>query len=166
LKISWQEHATNERVLKRIGMLRCLMNTITRRKTIWIGHVLRHVSEHVPEHAIEGRMEGKRTRGRKRMMLFDLMKNERGDNYQHLKTKALVRSLTKLSFFSIVDFFLEHLCSMLRLPSLLLKPLFLTDHAERHARHAIYIINFDSLSMFTSKHNNSKLNDFADEFLN
>jgi len=53
LKISWQEHVTNESVLERIGMSRCLMNTIKRRKYV---NMLRH--------AIEGRMEGKRTKGR------------------------------------------------------------------------------------------------------
>jgi len=42
LKISWQEHATNESVLERIEISRCLMNTITRRKTLCIGHVQRH----------------------------------------------------------------------------------------------------------------------------
>jgi len=72
LKISWQEYATNESVLERIGMSRCLVNTIKRRKTIWIGHVLRH--DNMLRHAIEGRLEGKRTRGRKRTMLLDMMK--------------------------------------------------------------------------------------------
>jgi len=42
LKISWLEHATNESVLERIGMPRCLLNTIARTKTKWIEHVLRH----------------------------------------------------------------------------------------------------------------------------
>jgi len=38
LKICWQGHATNESVLEKIRMSRCLMNTITRRKKIiWIG---------------------------------------------------------------------------------------------------------------------------------
>jgi len=79
LKISWQEHATNERVLERIGMSRYLMNTITRRKTIWIGHVLQH--DNMLRLAIEDRMEAKRIRGKKRMMLLDMMKKEKGDEY-------------------------------------------------------------------------------------
>jgi len=72
-------------------MSRCLMKTIKRRKAIWIGHVLRH--DDMLRHAIEGRMEGKRTKGRKRMMFLDMMKKEKGDNYQHLKTRALARTL-------------------------------------------------------------------------
>jgi len=57
----------------------------------WIVHVLRH--DNTLRHAIEGRMEGKRIRGRKRMMLLDMMKKEKDDNYQHLKTRALARTL-------------------------------------------------------------------------
>jgi len=91
LKISCQKHATDETVLERIRMSRCLINTIKRRKTIWLGHVLRH--DNMLRHAIEGRMEGKRTRGRKRMMLLHMMKKEKGDNYQYLKTRALARTL-------------------------------------------------------------------------
>jgi len=77
LKISWQEHVTNESVLERIGMSRCLMNTIKTRKIIWIGHVLGH--DNMLRHAIEGRMKGKRTRERKRMMLLDKIKKEKCD---------------------------------------------------------------------------------------
>jgi len=91
LKISWQEHAINESVLEKIGMSQCLMNTIKRRKAIRLGHVLRH--DNMLRHAIKGRMEGKRTRGRKRMMLLDTIKKEKGDDYQNLKTRAPASTL-------------------------------------------------------------------------
>jgi len=38
-------------------------------------------------------MKGKRTRKRKRMMFLDAMKKEKGDNYQHLKTRTLAGTL-------------------------------------------------------------------------
>jgi len=48
---------------------------------------------HVLRYAIEVRMKGKRTRGRKRMMFLVMIKKEKGNNYQHLKTRALTRTL-------------------------------------------------------------------------
>jgi len=65
------------------------MNTIKRRKTVLIRRDLR--LDNMLRHAIDGRLEGKR--GRKRMMLLDMMEKEKGDNYQHLKTRALARTL-------------------------------------------------------------------------
>jgi len=46
-----------------------------RRKAIWKKYVLRH--DNMLRHAIKGRMEGKKTRGRKRMMLSDMIKRKR-----------------------------------------------------------------------------------------
>ena len=39
-KINWSEKVTNEHVLERIGE-KIILNNILRRKTNWIGHILR-----------------------------------------------------------------------------------------------------------------------------
>ena len=38
--IKWTEKVTNEEVLRRVGEIRKLRETIKTRKTRWIGHVL------------------------------------------------------------------------------------------------------------------------------
>jgi len=53
--------------------------------------MLRHAIE------LEGRMEEKRTRERKRMMFLDMMKKEKDDNYQHLKTKSSSKNITSMN---------------------------------------------------------------------
>jgi hypothetical protein len=40
-KIKWSEKVTNEEVLERIVVKRTLLNIILRRKTNWVGHILR-----------------------------------------------------------------------------------------------------------------------------
>ena len=41
IKISWTEHQSNEEVLRKVQEERTLMNTIRKRQTNWIGHILR-----------------------------------------------------------------------------------------------------------------------------
>jgi len=40
-KISWADCVENERVLKRFGGERNILNTIKRKRVKWIGHILR-----------------------------------------------------------------------------------------------------------------------------
>ena len=53
-KIKWSEKVTNEQVLDRIGEKRTLLNNILRRKTNWIGHIMR--INCLLHDAIQGRM--------------------------------------------------------------------------------------------------------------
>jgi hypothetical protein len=86
-KISWTERKTNEEVLHIVGERKCLVEMITKRKKNWIGHVIR--GEGILKEVIEGRMEGKRTRGRKRMGMLDILTD---GNYVEMKEKAKDRS--------------------------------------------------------------------------
>jgi hypothetical protein len=40
-KISWTEHVRNEEVLLRVKEKRNILHEISKRKAIWIGHILR-----------------------------------------------------------------------------------------------------------------------------
>ena len=64
-KIKWSEKVTNEQVLGRIGEKRTLVNNILRRKTNWIGNILR----------IEKQMTEVKGVGRRRTRLLDDWRN-------------------------------------------------------------------------------------------
>src|SRR6218665_3710917 len=81
-RISWTEHRTNEKVLKKVEE-KSLMDIIRTRQKNWIGHMLRGNS--LQREIMEGRMEGKRGRGRPRQKLMDWMMEE---GYGKLKEKA------------------------------------------------------------------------------
>jgi hypothetical protein len=69
LKISYQDHVTNEEVLRRIQAKRSLLSNIRSRQARFIGHVLRREKM---EHLITtGKIEGKKGRGRPREKLLD-----------------------------------------------------------------------------------------------
>jgi len=73
---------TNEEILNKVGEKRQLIS-VTNRKKIWIGHVLR--DEGLLREVVEGRMEGKRVRGRPRKgRLYELMV----ESYGIMKRKA------------------------------------------------------------------------------
>jgi hypothetical protein len=42
MKAKWTERVTNEEVLRRVGEKRNIMNTLTRRRGRFIGHILRN----------------------------------------------------------------------------------------------------------------------------
>jgi hypothetical protein len=55
-KISWTDHVRNEEVLRGVSEQRNIIHTIKRRKTDWIGYILRR---NCPlEHTVEGRGGG------------------------------------------------------------------------------------------------------------
>ena len=64
LCISYQDHITNEEVLKRVQEKRTLLQTIKKRKCTFFGHVIR--SDGLQRQLMEGRVEGARQRGRMR----------------------------------------------------------------------------------------------------
>src|SRR6266516_806127 len=70
-KISWVDRISNEEVLTIVKEKRCLIETITKRKKNWIGHVLR--GEGLLRDVLEGRIVGKKRTGKPREgMISDL----------------------------------------------------------------------------------------------
>ena len=72
-KISWTDHLRNEEVLLRV-------NEIRKRKTNWIGHILRRncLLQKVIEGKIKGQIEVTKRRGRRCKKLLDDLKDRRG----------------------------------------------------------------------------------------
>jgi hypothetical protein len=97
-KISWTDHVRNEEVLHRVKEERNIIPTIKRRKTNWIGHILRRncLLNHVIEGKLEGRMEMTGRRERRRMQVLDDLKEKR--RYWKLKEEALARTLWRTLF--------------------------------------------------------------------
>ena len=77
----------NEEVLHIVKDERIILQTLNRRKAVWIGHILRRNS--ILKHVIEGKMEGRiqivKRRGRRCMQLQDDLKEARG--FRNLKGK-------------------------------------------------------------------------------
>ena len=67
---------------------RCLVHVIKQRQANWIGHVLRH--DCLLKTVLEGKMEGKRTRGKPRRKMLDLLmeQEDKQISYQELKRRA------------------------------------------------------------------------------
>jgi hypothetical protein len=68
-RISWSDRVRNEAPLHRVKEERNDLRTIKRRKTNWIGHILRRNC--LVKHDIEGRIEVTGRRGRRRKKLSD-----------------------------------------------------------------------------------------------
>ena len=84
----------NEQVLERIGEKRALLNNIQRRKSNWIGHILRRNC--LLHDAIEGHItEVKGLGRRRRTQLLDDLRNRR--RYWELKEEAEDRKRWKQS---------------------------------------------------------------------
>ena len=64
LRISYQDHKTNEEVLRMVNEKRSLLHTIKRRKCTYFGHVIR--GNGLQRQILEGKVEGVRRRGRPR----------------------------------------------------------------------------------------------------
>ena len=92
-KIIWTDHVRNEEVLHRGNEQRNIRHEIRKRKTNWIGHILRRncLLKQVVEGKIKGEMEVKRRQGRRRKKLLDDLKDRRG--YSHLKKEAVDRTM-------------------------------------------------------------------------
>ena len=97
-KISWIDHVRNEEVLLRVNEQRNILREIRKRKTNWIGHILRRncLLKQVIEGKIKGEMDATRRRGRRRKKLLDDLKDRRG--YSHLKEDALDRTMWRNRF--------------------------------------------------------------------
>ncbi|XKL64613.1 hypothetical protein PGB90_004699 [Kerria lacca] len=66
LKIPWIERVSNQEVLRRAGTERSLMKIIERRKTSYLGHILRGEKYGILRLILQGRVEGKRPKGRRK----------------------------------------------------------------------------------------------------
>ena len=90
-KISWTDHVRNEKVLLRIKEQRIILHEISKRKSKWIGHILRRncLLQRVIEGKIKGGIEVTRRRGRRRRKLLDGLKEKSG--ISQLKEEALDR---------------------------------------------------------------------------
>lgn len=67
LKIPWTAKVTNVDVLASVNKERELFNTIKKRKTAYLGHIMRGEKYKYLQLVIEGKVEGRRGMGRKRL---------------------------------------------------------------------------------------------------
>jgi len=93
-KISWTDRVRNEEVLLTVKEQRNILHEIRKRKTNWIGHILRRNC--LLQRFIEGKIKGggievTGRRGRKRRKLLDDLTERRG--YSHLKEEAIDRTV-------------------------------------------------------------------------
>jgi hypothetical protein len=97
-KISWTDRVRNEDVLLRVKEQRNILHEISKRKTNWIGHILRRncLLQQVMEGKIRGGIEVTGRRGRRRRKLLDDLEERRG--YSHLKEEALDRTMWRARF--------------------------------------------------------------------
>jgi hypothetical protein len=88
----------NEEVLLRVKQQRKILHEISKRKTNWIGHILRRncLLQQVIEGKIKGGIELTGRRGRRRRKLLDDLRLRRG--YSHLKEEALGRTMWRARF--------------------------------------------------------------------
>lgn len=67
LKVPWTARMTNEEVLRRVNKQRELFEVIKKRKTAYLGHIIRNTKYQFLHLLIEGKIEGRRGIGRKKM---------------------------------------------------------------------------------------------------
>jgi hypothetical protein len=97
-KINWTDHVINEEVLLRVKEQRNILHEILKRKTNWIGHILRRncLLQRDTEGKIQGGIEVTGRQGRRRRKVLDGLKERRG--YSHLKEEALDRTMWRARF--------------------------------------------------------------------
>jgi len=97
-KISWSDRMRNEEVLLRVKEKRNILHEISKRKVIWIGHILRRkcLLQQVIEGKIKWGTEVTGRRRRRRRKLLDDLKERSG--YSHLKEEALDRTVWRVRF--------------------------------------------------------------------
>jgi hypothetical protein len=97
-KNSWTDRVRNENVLLRVKEQRNILHEIRKRKTNWIGHILRRncLLQRVIEGKIQGEIEVTGRQGRRCRKLLDNLKERRG--YSHLKEEVLDRTMWRARF--------------------------------------------------------------------
>jgi len=86
-RISWKDKVRNEEVLARVNEERRIMREIKKRKSTWLGHIMRGGG--ILAVAVEGSIGGRVTRGRRRIKLTDGVKLR---TYRETKEMARDRS--------------------------------------------------------------------------
>ena len=94
----WADHVRNVEVLLRVKKQRNILHEIRKRKSNWIGHILRRncLLQRVIEGKIKVGIEVIGRRRRRRRKLLDDLKKRRG--YRHLKEEALDRTMLRVRF--------------------------------------------------------------------
>ena len=64
LQIKWTERRTNDSILKELGIQKCLLTTINKRKMKYIGHPARNENTQLMKTVLEGKIQSKRKKGR------------------------------------------------------------------------------------------------------
>jgi len=102
-KISWTDHVRKQKVLFRVKEQRNILHEIRKRKTNWIGHILRRncLLQRVIEGKIKGKIEVTGRRGRRCRKLLDGLKEKRG--YSHLKEDLWIALFGELSLEEALD---------------------------------------------------------------
>jgi hypothetical protein len=97
-KIIWTDYVRNENVLLRVKEQRNILHEIRKRKSNWIGHILRrnNLLQRVTEGKIKGGIEVTGRQGSRRRKLLDEKKKKR--RYSHLKEEALDRTIWRVRF--------------------------------------------------------------------
>ena len=91
LRISWQEHRTNESILQQCRITRQLLRNILRGQLKYFGHI-RRKQDSLEKIVMEGRVEGKRGKGRPLNSLSGNMKMWSGKGLVELAALAQNRS--------------------------------------------------------------------------
>jgi hypothetical protein len=101
-KIGWNDHVRNEEALLIVTEQRNILHEISKRKSNWIGHILRRncLLQQVIEGKMKGGIEVTGRRRRRRMKLLDDLKER--ERYSHLKEEALDHTMWRRGFGPVV----------------------------------------------------------------
>lgn len=97
LRISWTQHITNQAVLNTINRDQELLTTIKKRKTSYLGHIMRNDKYNLLRLIIEGKIEGRRGVGRRTMSWLRNIRAWTGMNVQQL-----LRAAQNREYFDVV----------------------------------------------------------------
>jgi hypothetical protein len=78
LKTRWTDRVSNNEVLARCGRQRTLVTTVIRRKTAYLGHIIRGDRYEIPVLMLQGKIPGSRGRGRPRRGWLDDIRDALG----------------------------------------------------------------------------------------
>jgi hypothetical protein len=97
-KISFNDHVRTEEVLLRVKEQRNILHEISKRKSSWIGHILRKncLLRQVIKEKKKGGIEVTGRPGSRRRKLLDRLKKRGG--YSHLQEQALNRTMWRACF--------------------------------------------------------------------
>ena len=92
LKISFQQHISNEDILVGLNVRPQLMKMIKERRCRYLGHIVRRERYEYPRLLLEGTFDGKRGRGRPRNTWFNNIRDWMGTDYATTVPKAQDRN--------------------------------------------------------------------------